>query len=173
MHAWSGKREGEGMYLSIIVAMGNSRVIGNKNQLPWHLPADLKHFKELTLRKPVIMGRKTFESIGKPLPDRRNIVISRNSNWRAEGCEVAANIDDALAVVNNAEEVMIIGGATIFAQTLQRVNKMYLTFIHADFEGDSFFPEWNKSEWHEIENVSCQPDEKNPYQYSFVTLIKK
>ena len=117
------------MKLSLIAAVSSNRVIGNNNRLPWHLPADLKHFKNLTLGKPVIMGRKTFDSIGKPLPNRRNIVISRDKNLVIAGCEIFYSIDSALQAVSSEPEVMIIGGANLYAQTIARADQLYLTII--------------------------------------------
>lgn len=156
--------------ISIICALAKNFVIGNKNQLPWHLPADLRHFKELTLGKPIIMGRKTFESIGKPLPQRRNIIITHNTNFNFSGCEAVHSLEEALTLAKNDNEIMIIGGANIFAQALPLARRMYLTILDQDFEGDAYFPKWNEQEWKIIERIDCQPDEKNPYHYSFLTL---
>lgn len=158
------------MELSIVCAMGNNRVIGKNNQLPWHLPADLKHFKNLTLGKAIIMGRKTRESIGKALPGRHNIVISRQANLKFPGCDVAANIEQALELAGASEEVMIIGGANLYQQILPQANKMYLTFVDIDIDGDAFFPEWQQQEWQEVSRESHQPDEKNAYHYEFVAF---
>lgn len=156
--------------ISIIVAMDENRVIGNHNQLPWHLPADLKHFKQLTLDKPVIMGRKTYESIGKPLPQRRNIIISRQADFSALDCEVVASLDAALNLTANENERMIIGGAQIFQAALPMVTTIYLTVIHHSFEGDVFFPALDMQQWRETSREVHQPDEKNNYSYSFITL---
>jgi len=155
------------MKISFVVAKSRNNVIGKNNQLPWQLPADLAHFKKITIGKPIIMGRKTFDSIGKPLPGRRNIIISRDKNLRVEGCDVFHSIDDALNAVKTEVEVMIIGGENLFAQTLARANCIYLTVIDADFEGDTFFPELNHNEWKLIAEEKYLPDEKNVYAYQF------
>lgn len=138
------------MTISIIVAVAKNNVIGKDNKLPWHLPEDLKHFKELTSGHTVIMGRKTFESIGRPLPNRKNIVISRNENFKANDMEVVHSIEQALDLTKNEDEVFIIGGAEIYKQALLLVNKIYLTRINKDYEGDAYFPELGP-EWKEAE----------------------
>jgi len=156
--------------VSLIAAMGRGRVIGRANTLPWRLPADLKHFKENTLGKPVVMGRLTYESIGKPLPGRRNIVITRDQSYRAEGCEVVDSIEAALAAAEGAEEVMVMGGAMLYQQMLPSADRLYITYIDSDFEGDAWFPEWVESEWQEISREAHTADETNPHSYSFVVL---
>ena len=161
------------MKLSLIAAMADERVIGLDNAMPWHLPADLKHFRNLTVGKPVIMGRKTIESIGKALPKRRNIVVTRQSDFGMDGCEVAASIESAVELVAGEDEVMIIGGASIYEQTLERADILYLTYIHAQFQGDTHFPAFNETEWEEIERETHESDEKNPHPYSFVTLRRR
>jgi dihydrofolate reductase len=158
------------MQISIIAALTNNNVIGNNNKLPWHMPADLKHFKAITLGKPIIMGRKTYEAIGKALPGRRNIVITRDKNWRCSDCEIYHSLQEAFAAVKECAEVMVIGGAEIYKTALPLADKMYLTFIHHDFIGDTYFPDWNPDEWQEIEHADYPADEKNPYPYSFVVL---
>lgn len=158
------------MQIAIIAALANNNVIGNNNKLPWHLPADLKHFKEITLGKPIIMGRKTYESIGKALPGRRNIVITRDVNWQCADCEIYHSLREVLSAVKECDEVMVIGGAEIYQEVLPLADKMYLTFIHYDFIGDTYFPNWNPDEWQEIEHADYPADEKNPYPYSFVVL---
>lgn len=160
------------MLVSIIAAMDRNRLIGNKNQLPWHLPADFAHFKAVTMGKPIIMGRKTFESIGKPLPGRTNIVLSRNPETKFEGVVCVASLEEAIDAVADAEEVMIIGGSTIYEMLLPRINRMYLTFVDAQFEGDAWFPEFDESQWLEKESVICRADEKNRYNCRFVTFEK-
>lgn len=160
------------MQVSIIAALANNRVIGYQNQLPWHLPADLKHFKELTMGKPIIMGRKTFESIGKPLPGRTNVVVSRNPAFEADGCIVVHSLEAALEKVSYVPEAMIIGGTEIFRQALPLAHTLYLTFIHADIAGDVFFPEWGANDWQEFKRQDFKADEKNGYEYSFVTLSR-
>ncbi|WP_347232152.1 type 3 dihydrofolate reductase [Pseudoalteromonas sp. PS5] len=162
------------MVISMIAAMANNRVIGKDNDMPWHLPADLQHFKKITLGKPVIMGRKTFESIGRPLPGRRNIVISRNSNYTHEGIEVVSTPEAALKAVSNYEEIMIIGGGHIYDIFLPYAQRLYLTFIDLDVEGDTQFPDYKKfGEWREVETECNEPDERNNHSYKFVTLHKK
>ncbi len=158
------------MFLSAIVAMSENRVIGKDNRLPWHLPADLIYFKKTTINKPILMGRKTYESIGRPLPQRKNIIITRDQNFIAPGCQVFNSIDVALASLAEQEEVLIIGGATLYQQMLPRMQRIYLTIIHQQFEGDAFFPEFNMQEWREIERSDHEPDEKNKYPYSFTIL---
>jgi dihydrofolate reductase len=158
------------MRLSIVVAMAANRVIGRDNQLPWHLPADLKHFKQLTTGKPILMGRKTWESIGRPLPERTNIVITRDTDYTAAGCVVVHSIDAALRAAGHNDEVMVIGGSELYRQVLPQVTTIYLTRVHADIEGDTVFPEIDESEWREVERIDCEPDEKNAYAYSFITL---
>lgn len=157
--------------ISLIVAMDKNRLIGNNNQLPWHLPADLKHFKEITTGHPIIMGRKTYESIGKPLPNRKNIIITRQPDFNAQGCIVANSIEDAVKKAGNPEEIFIIGGTEIFKQSLDLADKIYLTEIHHSFDGDTYFPNLD-NKWKETERVTFNPDEKNLYPYSFVTLVK-
>ena len=158
------------MKISIVVAMAANRVIGRDNQLPWHLPADLKHFKQTTMGKPILMGRKTWESIGRPLPGRTNIVITRDENYDAPGCVVVHSIEAALQAAAKQDEVMIIGGAEFYRQVLPRTDRIYLTRINEDFEGDTLFPELDSSEWQEAERVDCDADDNNPHSYSFITL---
>lgn len=159
--------------ISLIAAMANNRVIGKDNDMPWHLPADLQHFKKMTLAKPVIMGRRTFESIGRPLPGRQNIVITRNSSWSQEGVDVVSSPEQALKLVSDAEEVMIIGGGNIYQQFLSQADRLYLTFIDLNVEGDTCFPDWSEvGVWQQISQQKHLADEKNPYGYEFVILEK-
>lgn len=158
------------MLISAIVAMSENRVIGKNNQLPWHLPADLRHFKKITMGKPILMGRKTFESIGHALPGRCNVVITRDENFPAMGCVLANSIDTALLSVEYSAEIFVIGGAALFQQMLPMIQKLYLTIIHHEFEGDTYFPELVMTEWNEIKRVEHEADQENPYRYSFVTL---
>ena len=153
--------------------MDRNRLIGNKNQLPWHLPADFAHFKSVTMGKPIIMGRKTFESIGKPLPGRKNIVLSRNPDIEFDGVECVNGFDAAVELVTDVDELMIIGGSAIYKMLLPRVDRMYFTYVDADFEGDAWFPEFDESQWQEVESVARQADEKNSYDCRFVTLERK
>jgi dihydrofolate reductase len=160
------------MIISIIAAMDRNNLIGNNNQLPWHLPADFAHFKSVTMGKPIIMGRKTFESIGKPLPGRTNIVLSRNAKTQFEGVICVTAFEDALAVAADADEVMVIGGSSIYEMLLPQINRMYFTFVDAAFEGDAWFPDYDEKEWVEIDSVTRQADDKNKYSCRFVTLEK-
>lgn len=155
------------MPLSLIVAMSENRVIGRDNCLPWHLPADLKRFKQLTIHHTVIMGRKTFDSIGKPLPDRRNIVVTRDPNFHAAGVEIAHSLDSAIELAEGDGEAFILGGAEIFRQALPIADRLYLTLVHAHIEGDVHFPEVNWDEWNLIEDERRDPDERNSLPMSF------
>ena len=164
------------MIISLIAAMDKGRVIGAHNTLPWHMPTDMTHFRLLTGGKPVIMGRKTFESIGKPLPHRLNIIITRDPSYRAKDCVVVHDADAALAAASAAEandEIMIIGGAEIYSLFLPRANRMYLTLIDADFTGDTRFPEYAANEWREIARAAHPADAANPHPYAFITLERK
>jgi len=150
--------------------MSENRVIGASNDLPWHLPADLKYFKATTLGKPIIMGRKTFESIGRPLPGRRNIVVTRNAEWRHVGVDVVDSLDTALATAKNvcsAEEVMVTGGAQIYEQALGSVDRMYITEVALTVDGDAFFPNFDPSEWNEVSRETHEAQDGNP-AYAFV-----
>ena len=161
------------MIISLIAAIDKNRVIGKENALPWHLPADLKHFRDLTLGKPIIMGRKTFESIGKPLARRTNIVLTNDQNFQAQECVGVHSVDEAIAAAGNAEEAMVIGGAQIFDQFLLRAQKMYLTILDIGVDGDTYFPAWNPEEWEEIAHEKHGRDDEEPYYYTFVTLQRK
>ena len=161
------------MRLSIIVAMDDDRLIGKENGLPWRLPADLAYFKQTTLGKTVLMGRNTYQSIGKPLPNRRNVVISHDVDFQAEGCEVLPSIDSALQLLANEVEVMVIGGASLYAQTLAIADRLYITEVEGIFEGDTYFPEFVRSDFEEVYRQSHQADEKNPYNYDFVVLDRR
>ncbi len=158
------------MHLSAIVAMSENRVIGINNRLPWHLPADLRHFKTLTWNKPILMGRKTYQSIGRALPNRCNVVITRDTRFDAPGCVVVDSIETALAAVAYSEEVFVIGGMQLFEQLLPQTERIYMTIVHHHFAGDVYFPELNHAEWHAVERKDYAADEQNPYAYSFITL---
>jgi dihydrofolate reductase len=158
------------MRLSIVVAMDDNRLIGSKNQLPWHLPADLAYFKKLTTGKSILMGRKTYDSIGRPLPNRRNIVITRNSNISIPGCEVVSSIDHALELTKEDPEVMVIGGASLCEQLLPKINRLYITKIDGVFEGDVFFPKYDDFNWLEVSCESHPKDSSNAYSYKFIVL---
>ena len=158
------------MRLSIVVAMDENRLIGNNNQLPWYLPADLAYFKKLTMGKSILMGRKTYDSIGRPLPNRRNIVITRNEEISIPGCEVISSIESALEITKGDEEVMIIGGASLCKQLLPKINRLYITKSDGEFEGDGFFPEYDDISWHQVSCESHPKDESNAYSYHFIVL---
>ncbi|RDC63564.1 dihydrofolate reductase [Adhaeribacter pallidiroseus] len=159
--------------IASVFAMSENRVIGKDNQLPWHLPADLKFFKNLTTGHPIIMGRKTFESIGKPLPHRTSIIITRQAGYSPPNCivlhDVPGAIQEALTINPN---VFIIGGAEVLQQALPFIDTMYLTLIHAHFEGDTFYPEIDPAQWQEVSRQNFEADEKNLYPYSFIKLQK-
>ncbi|MEH0675433.1 type 3 dihydrofolate reductase [Vibrio scophthalmi] len=159
------------MIISMIAAMAQDRVIGKDNQMPWHLPADFAWFKRCTMGKPVVMGRKTYQSIGRPLPGRTNIVISRDSSLSIEGVTVVASIEQALAAAGDVEEVMIIGGGSIYQHCLAQADKLYLTFINAEVEGDTQFPDWGDA-YQETYREAYAADEKNRYDMQFVVLEK-
>ena len=155
------------MRISLIAAMAENRVIGRDNQLPWRLSADLKHFRKITTGKPIIMGRNTHDSIGRPLPDRLNIIISRDQQYQADGCVVVHSIDAALKAASEAEEVMIMGGAQLYEQMIERADRLYLTLVHAEIEGDVYFPDIDWEHWQEISAENFKSDDKNEFDYSF------
>jgi len=157
------------MIISMIAAMANDRIIGKDNQMPWHLPADFAWFKRCTLGKPVIMGRKTYESIGRPLPGRQNIVISRDPSLNIEGVKVTTSIEEAIKLAGDVEEVMIIGGGSVYATCLPKADRLYVTYIEADIEGDTQFPDWGDG-WQESHSETFSADEKNAYDMKFVIL---
>lgn len=157
------------MIVSIVVAIAENYAIGKNNQLLWHMPADLKHFKQITTGHTVIMGRKTFDSVGKPLPNRRNIIVTRQ-DIRIEGCEVVKSIDEALELCGGEEEVFIVGGAEIYKLAMSKTDRIYLTIIHHSFDADTLFPEIDYMEWKETAREDHQPDDKNKFPYSFITL---
>lgn len=165
------------MRITLIAAMDAQRLIGKGDGLPWRLPADLKHFKALTLGKPVIMGRKTFETIGKPLPGRTNIIISRDPDYAREGVIVAHDLQEALDAAQEAAgadaEVMVAGGANVYFQFLPRADRMELTLVHGQFEGDAWFPAYDRRDWGVIHEEHHPADEENPYPYSFLTLQRR
>ncbi len=159
----------------MIAALAKKQVIGKNNLMPWHMPADLAHFKRVTLGKPVLMGRKTFESIGRPLPGRRNLVISRNPDYQAEGIEVVGSVEAALALLagSSVEELMVIGGGHLYAEMLPSADCLYLTRIDLAVEGDTRFPAFDDGQWQRIECESHPADEKNPHPYSFETWQRR
>jgi dihydrofolate reductase len=151
--------------IKVIVATSKNRVIGNDNSLIWHLPADLKHFKKLTTDNTIVMGRKTYESIGKPLPNRRNIIITRQENYNPDGCEVVNSLEESLLLC--AEDCFIIGGGEIYKQSINIADKIYLTLVDEEFEGDTYFPEIGK-EWRVVSKIDNDSDDKNKHGYSFI-----
>ena len=160
------------MIISMIVAMGSQREIGKDNAMLWHLPADFKHFKTVTMGKPILMGRKTFESIGRPLPGRENIVITRNKDFTAEGITVVHSVDAALEAAKQYDEVMIIGGDSFYQQMLPLSERLYITEVHHAFKADAFFPEISLDSWCESERVEHKADDKHAYDFSFVSYTR-
>lgn len=165
--------------VAMIVAMAENRVIGRDNQLPWHLPGDLKYFKATTLGKPVIMGRLTFESIGRPLPGRTNIVVTRNPDWSAEGVRVVHSATEAVALARDiaraegAAEVMVIGGAQLYAELLPTADRLYLTRVHAEVEGDACFPVLEPGQWRQLQCQEFAAEGANPYAYSLIVYQRE
>lgn len=164
------------MRLAAIVAQAQNRVIGNQNRLPWHLPEDLKYFKSVTLGKPIIMGRKTYESIGRPLPGRTNIVVTRDPDYHREGIEVVHSLEQAveraeqIVLINGGDEALVIGGAELYAQALPKVGRLYLTQVHAEVEGDAYFPAFDPAEWYQSGRQDYASSGCNPFDYSFIVL---
>jgi len=164
----------EAASLELVVAVAENDVIGRGNQLPWHLPADLRHFKSLTLGKPVLMGRKTFESIGKALPGRLNIVMSRSAGFSPLDCVVVKSLDDARMAAGMQPELMVIGGSELYRQCLPLARRIHLTLIHTRIEdGDTLFGGWRGAEWHASSCERHEADAKNAYAYSFITLDRE
>ena len=165
--------------LAMMAAKAANNVIGRNNALPWYLPNDLKYFKQVTFGKPVIMGRKTWDSLGKPLPGRTNIVITRQPDFQAEGAKVVATLDEAVTMAENVafiegqDEAVVMGGAEIYALALPKADRLYLTEVHAEVEGDTWFPEYDTSEWKEIGREDFPAEGPNPYDYSFVVYERK
>lgn len=161
------------MTIALIAAMGRNRVIGRDGALPWRLPADLRHFRALTTGKPVLMGRKTFESIGRPLPDRTNVVVTRRFGFHADGCAIFGDLESAFEAFHDSPELMVIGGASIYGQALPRATRIYLTVIDADFDGDTFFPEIDMTSWTESTRSDHPADGQNGFDYSFRVLDRR
>jgi dihydrofolate reductase len=161
--------------ISFIVAVSQNNVIGKDNKLPWHLPSDMKYFKNKTWAMPVVMGRKTFEALGKPLDGRTNIVITRQTDWKPAGVAIVHSIDQAIleATMTDAKEIFVIGGSEIFSAALPSADRIYLTLIHHDFEGDAFFPKPDLDDWKLVSNKDCDADEKNKYAHSFQVWERK
>lgn len=161
------------MRLSIITAMAANRVIGIENRLPWHLPEDLQHFKTLTMGHHIVMGRKTYDSIGKPLPGRTTVIITRNMDYAVPGCIAVNSIDAALTVCHGDSEVFFVGGAELYAQALHIAHRIYLTEIKRDFPGDAYFPPFDPSQWDEVSREKHTTTNSEPYDYHFVVYDRK
>lgn len=163
------------MIISIIVAMDEKGAIGRDNRLPWHLSDDLKRFKATTIGHHIVMGRKTYESIGRPLPGRTNIVVTRNPAYQAEGCRIAHSLEDALEIgrKNGEEEIFITGGRELFAQALAIADRIYLTRVHADVPANVYFPDFDENNWMEIESIHHEADERNEYPFTTKLLVRK
>lgn len=160
--------------VALIAAAGDNWVIGRENQLPWRLPADMQYFRRTTMGKPIVMGRKTFESFGaKPLPGRHNIVLTRDASYIADGATVVGGLAAALTAAGDASEIMIIGGSELYSQALGMADRIYLTRVHGEFEGDAFFPVVDSTVWSEVSRDDHAPDERNAYAYSFLVLERK
>ncbi|MEO8383690.1 MAG: type 3 dihydrofolate reductase [Betaproteobacteria bacterium] len=159
--------------ISLIVAMAKNRVIGSNNQMPWHLPADFAYFKRITLGHPVIMGRKTFESIGKALPGRRNIVVSRNRDFHVNGGDLMHSLDDAIGSCKGSEEVFVIGGASLYADALPQADRLYITEVDVSPDGETLFPAIDTSNWLETARQRVETDAKNAYAMDFVVLERR
>ena len=161
------------MKIALIVATDQQGLIGKDNDLPWKISADLQYFKKVTMGKPLIMGRNTHESIGRPLPGRQNIIVTKNHSYQAEGCTIVHSMQAALSEAKEADEVMIMGGASLYTQLLPQADKLYLTLIHANLEGDTWFPEWYSEQWQQISREDHLADDKNEYPYSFIVYERK
>ena len=161
--------------LSIVVAISENNVIGKNNKLLWHIPEDMKRFKELTTGHTIIMGRKTFESIGKVLPDRRHIILTRDSEYvvNNENEDIVNDINELDSYIDETEENFIIGGAIIYNQLIKRSDKVYMTKIHKVFDGDAYFPKLSETEWKEVERKQGLKNEKNPYDYEYITYVRR
>lgn len=153
--------------------MDRNRVIGQDNQIPWRLPAEQKWFKSVTMGKPILMGRKTYESIGRPLPGRDNIVLTTDRHYLAEGCTIVHSIDEAMTAAGDDREMMVIGGANLYAQMLPLADCLYLTFIEAEVEGDTFFPVFETAEWDTIQEDYFPADERNGYNYCIIVMRRQ
>lgn len=159
--------------ITLIAAVADNRVIGSRGELPWHLPADLRRFKQITLNHPIIMGRDTYESVGRPLPERRNIVLTRNLNYTAEGVELARSIEDALHLVRDEPRIFIVGGAQIYTAFLPLAHALDITHIHASPEGDTFFPEINPDDWTVTSETHHPADPKHDFAFTIRTYARR
>jgi dihydrofolate reductase len=158
--------------VSIIAAMAQNRIIGNKGKIPWYLPEDFRYFKEITINHSVVMGRKTFESIGKPLKNRTNIIITRNSEFNPDGCQVYKSVEEVISEYEN-EDIMIIGGQEIYNQFMKYADIIYLTYIDHFFEGDTYFPNFDMKDWIKVSEKKGTKDDLNPYDYYFQVFKRK
>ena len=161
------------MNISIVVAASENNVIGDRGRLPWHLPEDLRRFKEITLGKPIVMGRATWDSIGRALPGRRNLVISRNPNFKPQGGELAGSVEDAIRIAGDCDELMVIGGGQIYKRFLPLADRIYLTRVRANIEGDTLFPELDFDEWHEVRRESFPKNTARDYAFDIVLLERR
>ena len=161
------------MMISLICAASQNGVIGVENSLPWRLPADLKRFKRLTLGHHIVMGRKTFESIGRPLPGRTSVVLTRLKDYEASGCLIASSLEEALSLARDDDEIFIIGGASVYQQALELADRIYLTILHQDFEGDTLMFEVDPTRWQECSREDFEADANNPYPYSFFVFKRQ
>lgn len=159
--------------VSLAVAMDRRRLIGRDGSLPWHITEDLRHFKALTWGKPVLMGRRTFEAIGRALPGRRNVVITRDRGLRVQGCELAHSLQEALALCAGSEEIVVIGGGDIYAQALPLAGRLYITQVEAEVEGDTWFPDYDPSQWQVVQSEGPFPSATSPYEFRFLVLERR
>jgi dihydrofolate reductase len=159
--------------ISFVVAYDRNRAIGKDNKIPWRLPDDMKHVRALTIGKPLIMGRRTWESIGRPLPQRTSIVLTRDPGFKCDGCLIARTADEAMKLAGDAPEIIIFGGSRVFEDFLPRADRIYLTEVDADVGGDTFFPALDPGDWEVVEAVEHPADERHPYDFSFLTLDRK
>lgn len=170
---WDTNRPSAGQTISMIVCMAENRVIGVDGDLPWHLPKDMKRFRKLTMGKPIVMGRKTYESIGRPLPGRKNLILTRRDDYIAPGCVVVNKLHDVLTHVQKESEIFVIGGESIYTLLLPAAHRIYLTTVHAEIEGDTFFPKLNTTEWVEESREEHTKDAHHLWNFTFTTLVRK
>ncbi len=161
------------MKISLIVAMDENRAIGYKNKLPWNIPSELKYFRETTKGKPVIMGRKTHESIGRPMPERLNIIVTRDKDYKADGCVVVNSREGAIKAAKGSSEIMVIGGAEIYKLFLPIAGRLYITKVRGTFQGDTYFPEFDENEWVKGREKFVEKNNENPYSYTIMVLERK
>lgn len=162
------------MHISLVAAASENNVIGDENEIPWHLPDDMKFFREITEGKPIVMGRKTFESIGRPLPKRHNIIISRQHDYDAPGCDVVSSLEEALELAeeDHSDEICVIGGGQIYKQAMELADRIYLTRVHATVDGDTFFPEIHEEDWEEVHREEHPKDSQHDYAFTIIHYEK-